>query len=115
MAELDRTFAALADPTRLSIVSLLRRRPLRSGDLAQALDMNPPAVSKHLRILRDAGLVQEESPADDLRARVYQLRREPFSELRDWLDELELFWSAQLAAFKAHAERKHARPKAGRK
>ena len=62
-------------------------------------------MSRHLGVLRRAGLVEEESPDDDARARIYQLRRAPFSQLRGWLDQVEAFWADQLAAFKAHAER----------
>lgn len=104
-ADLDGTLAALADPTRRAVIDLLRARPLRSSDLADALDTSRPAMSRHLGVLRRAGLVEEESPDDDARARVYQLRRAPFSQLRGWLDEVEAFWADQLAAFKAHAER----------
>lgn len=103
---LDHTFAALADPTRRAVVGLLRKTPLRSGDIANALSMSHPATSRHLRVLRQAGLVEEEVQEHDARVRVYQLRQEPFSQLRDWLDEVEAFWGDQLEAFKAHAERK---------
>jgi DNA-binding transcriptional ArsR family regulator len=110
--ELDRTFAALADPTRRAVIALLRSKPLRSSEMADALSTSRPAMSRHLRVLREAGLVEEESPNDDARVRMYQLRREPFSDLRSWLDEVEAFWAGQLAAFKAHAERRAgARPR----
>src|SRR5688500_15389477 len=99
---LDRTFTALADPTRRSIIALLREKPLRSSDMASALATSRPAMSRHLGVLRRAGLVHEESPDEDARVRVYQLRREPFSELRGWLDEVEAFWGVQLEAFVAH-------------
>jgi len=101
---LDLTFAALADPTRRAVVNLLRDAPLRSSDLADALDKSRPAMSRHLRVLRQAQLVEEESPVGDARARVYQLKRAPFSELRTWLDDVEAFWGVQLRAFKEHAE-----------
>jgi DNA-binding transcriptional ArsR family regulator len=114
--ELERTFAALGDSTRLSIVALLGKRPLRSGDLAAALATNRPAMSKHLRILREAGVVEEASMQDDARARVYRLCPGPFSELRAWLDEVEVFWASQLASFKAHAEQRSrkGRPRSGK-
>lgn len=69
--------------------------------------MSRPAMSRHLRVLRRSGLVSEEVQEHDARLRMYRLRPEPFSELRDWLDELAKFWDDQLQAFKAHAERKH--------
>jgi len=103
--KLDATFAALADPTRRGVVELLRREPRRAGDLASRLGMSPPAMSRHLRVLRKTGLVEEEGTEDDARVRVYRLRPEPFEQLRGWLDEVEAFWSDQLASFKAHAER----------
>ncbi|QSQ12706.1 ArsR/SmtB family transcription factor [Myxococcus landrumensis] len=102
---LDDTFAALADPTRRGVIDLLRDKPRRAGDLAAAFDMSPPAMSRHLRVLRKTGLVEEEAVEDDARVKVYRLRPERFSELRAWLDEVESYWSEQLLAFKEHAER----------
>ncbi len=103
---LDRTFAALADRTRRGVVDLLRKKPRRAGELAAAFDMSAPAMSRHLRVLRKTGLVEEDNLEDDARVRVYRLRAEPFAELRGWLDEVEAFWEHQLDAFKAHAERR---------
>ena len=103
-AQLDRTFAALADPTRRGVVDLLRREPRRAGELADALAMTAPAMSRHLRVLRESGLVEETADAADARARVYRLRAEPFTRLRGWLEEVEAFWTDQLGAFKRHAE-----------
>jgi DNA-binding transcriptional ArsR family regulator len=108
-AQLDLTLAALADPTRRGVIDLLRRSPRRAGELAEAFDMSPPAMSRHLRMLRKTGLVEEEELEDDARVRVYKLRRSPFSGLRQWLDEVEEFWGDQLASFKEHAERHAAR------
>jgi len=112
--DLDRTLAALADPTRRGVVDLLRRKPQRAGDLAAAFDMSPPAMSRHLRVLRKTGLVDVEDGEleDDARVRVYRLRPEPFAELRDWLTEVETFWTGQLDAFKRHAERPGRKKKA---
>ncbi len=103
---LDRTLAALADPTRREVIELLRRKPRKASDIARALSMSRPAMSRHLRVLRKTGLVAKDEPSDDARVRVYRLEREPFVELRSWLDEVEGFWTAQLASFKAHAEKK---------
>lgn len=105
MSDLDHTLTALADPTRRGIVDLLRSSPRRAGELAESLEMSPPALSRHLRVLRKNGLVEEERRGDDARVRVYRLRQEPFSDLRRWLDDVEAFWSAKLDAFKRHAER----------
>jgi DNA-binding transcriptional ArsR family regulator len=108
-AGVDRTLAALADPTRRGVVYLLLRQPRRAGEIAEALAATRPAMSRHLRVLRKAGLVEEESLEEDARARLYRLRREPFTELRGWLDDVEGFWSGQLQSFKAHAEGKAGR------
>ncbi|MCP3100711.1 metalloregulator ArsR/SmtB family transcription factor [Myxococcus sp. K15C18031901] len=106
---LDQTLTALADPTRRGVIDLLRKRPRRAGELAAAFEMTPPAMSRHLRVLRQTGLVEEEAVDDDARVKLYRLRPEPFSELRAWLDEVEAFWGDQLDAFKAHAERTRGR------
>jgi DNA-binding transcriptional ArsR family regulator len=105
-SRIDRTLAALAEPTRRSVIDLLRAKPRRASDIAEALDMTRPAMSRHLRVLRRAGLVSEEGIEEDARARVYSLEHRPFVELRDWLDEVEAFWGEQLEAFKIHAERR---------
>ncbi len=86
--DVDGILTALADPTRRGVVDLLRVRPRRAGELATAFDMAPPARSRHLRVLRTAGLVDEERGADDARVRIFRLRREPFEALHDWLDRV---------------------------
>ncbi len=63
-------------------------------------------MSRHLRVLRKAGLVEEDELEDDARVRLYRLRHEPFLELRAWLDEVESFWEDQLQSFKEHVERR---------
>ncbi len=103
-ARLDETLAALADPHRRQVVELLRERPRRAGELAEAAGLSAPAMSRHLRTLRRSGLVEETSPDFDARVRVYQLRPEPMVHLLRWLEETERLWTAQLAAFKAHVE-----------
>jgi DNA-binding transcriptional ArsR family regulator len=108
---LDNTLAALADPTRRHVVELLRERPRRAGELAADCAMSGPAMSRHLRVLRASGLVEveveEEQGEHDARLRIYQLRPEPFVALQAWLDQVQAFWTDQLGAFKAHAERTH--------
>ncbi len=103
-AALDTTLAALADPNRRRVVELLRERPRRAGDLAQAAGLTAPAMSRHLRTLRRAGLVEETSPEFDARVRLYRLRREPMADLLRWLEETDRMWAEQLAAFKARVE-----------
>lgn len=110
-ANLDATLAALADPTRRRVIELLRERPQPAGELAASVKMSPPAMSRHLRVLRATGLVEAELVDDDARLRVYRLRPERFVALQAWLDQVQAFWGEQLGAFKAHAERGRKRRK----
>lgn len=96
--------AALTDPTRRAVVRLLARQPHRAGELAAALSMSPPTLSRHLRVLRQSGLVVDEEPASDARVRLYRLRPQALAPLQAWLDELAAYWGDQLQAFKVHAE-----------
>ena len=105
MSDLDRTLSALADPTRRAVIDLLRKKPRRAGELAEAMEMTPPAMSRHLRVLRKSGLVEESGEEDDARVRIYRLRSEQFSALKRWIEEVEAFWTQELASFKDHAER----------
>ena len=105
MSGLDGTLAALSDPTRRGVIELLRKRPRRAGELSAALGMSAPAMSRHLRLLRGHGLVEEQHSGPDARVRTYRLRQEPFRALRSWLEDVELFWARELDAFKRHAER----------
>ncbi|MER6433748.1 metalloregulator ArsR/SmtB family transcription factor [Streptomyces sp900105245] len=103
--DVDVTLSALADPTRRRIVELLHERPQRAGELVAAFEVSAPAISRHLRVLRRSGLVEEHSTENDARVRVYQLRQEPFVALQAWLDQVQAFWTDQLGAFKEHVER----------
>jgi len=104
-AKLDRTLAALADPNRRGVVELLRQRPRRAGEISDALGLAPPALSRHLKTLRESGLIEETHPEFDARVRIYALKEGAMSDLRKWLDETERLWSGQLASFKAHVEK----------
>ena len=105
----DQTLLALADPTRRGVIDLLRRQPQRASELAEQLGMSRPAMSRHLKLLRKTGLVSENELEDDARVRMYQLEREPFAQLSEWLTDVEAFWSEQLQAFKLHAEKRKKR------
>ena len=107
-ADIDRTLAALADPYRRRTIDLLREGPRRASELARELDVTPPAMSRHLRVLRQSGLVQEEHPEFDARVRIYSLRPGAIQELREWLDQIEAMWTQQLSAFRAHVAGAHA-------
>jgi DNA-binding transcriptional ArsR family regulator len=104
-ASLDRTLAALADPNRRRVVDLLRKGPLRAGEIAEKAGLTAPAMSRHLRTLRAAGLVEETHPSFDARVRIYELNAKPIAALRAWLEETEDLWTTQLASLKAHIER----------
>ncbi|GIJ44650.1 transcriptional regulator [Virgisporangium aliadipatigenens] len=106
VTDLDSTLAALADPTRRRIVELLRERPRRAGELAAEFAVTAPAVSRHLRVLRRAGLITDQVVETDARLRVYQLRREPLVALQAWVDQVQAFWADQLGAFKELAEQR---------
>src|SRR5436190_13137687 len=98
--------AALADPTRQRVVQLLSAGPRRAGELAAASGTSAPTMSRHLRVLLEAGIVADERPSADARTRVFWLRPEAMTPLRDWLDQLQAAGDEQLASFKRHVERR---------
>jgi DNA-binding transcriptional ArsR family regulator len=103
-SELAPVLTALADPTRRRVVQLLSAGPRRAGELAAASGTSAPTMSRHLRILLRAGIVADERPAADARARIFWLRPEAIAPLRAWLDELQAAGDEQLASFKRHVE-----------
>jgi DNA-binding transcriptional ArsR family regulator len=103
-AGVDATLAALADPVRRRAVELLAEQPRRAGELAAALAVSPPVMSRHLKVLRTAELVEEEHPPFDARVRIYSLRSARMGELHSWLAATEAGWAEQLSALKAHLE-----------
>ena len=112
--DLDTTLTALADPTRRRVVELLRRDPRRAGDIAAAVGVTPAALSRHLRVLRRAGIVEVDTPGDDARHRVYRLRPDRIVQLQAWLDQVQAFWTEQLGSFVEHAERRERRERTRR-
>jgi len=92
--DLSSSLTALADPTRRRIVDHIRVRPRAVGELAELLPVSQPAVSQHLRVLREAGLVRVEP---DGTRRIHHLRREGLEPLRAWV---ESFWDGALEAFR---------------
>jgi DNA-binding transcriptional ArsR family regulator len=86
------TFAALAEPNRLRIVELLRAGPRSVNDIGERLELNQPQVSKHLRVLKEAGLVEVEARAQQ---RLYELRARPLRRLHDWLERYRQLWDAR--------------------
>jgi len=103
---IDATLAALADPDRRRAVELLGQRPRRAGELADALKLPAPAMSRHLRALKASGLVEETHPEFDARVRIYALKDGAMADLKKWLADTERMWADQLASFKVHVERK---------
>lgn len=103
-AAVDRVFAALADPKRRRAVELLGQRPHSAGELAHALGLAPPAMSRHLRALKEGGLVEDGFPLFDARVRIYRLKDGATAELRQWLADTEALWAHQLASFRRHVE-----------
>ena len=83
----------------------------RAGEIAAALSITPPALSRHLRVLRRSGLIHQRGLEQDARVRIYHLQKKPFDELRGWLEEVETFWAGELAAFSDHVERSKVRGK----
>lgn len=96
----DSALAALADPTRRLVFERLAGRPSAVGELAEGLPVSRPAVSQHLKVLKQAGLVAE---AQNGTRRIYRIDPDGLVELRRWLDQ---FWDQALENFKAEAERK---------
>ncbi len=100
------TFHALADPTRLAVLELLRSEPKAAGQIAAAFTISRPAISKHLRQLHKARLVL---PTRRGRHRFYQLNVEPLEAVDAWLERYRMFWSHNLNNLKLFVEQEHAR------
>ncbi len=112
---MESAFTILAEPNRRAILSLLASSEQSVGDLERQLRMPQPSVSKHLRVLREAGLVDARVEAQ---RRVYRLRPEPLQEVDTWLEPFRRLWSAHVDALERHLDRmeRRAAPKrAGRK
>jgi DNA-binding transcriptional ArsR family regulator len=106
---------ALADPTRQRIVEMLAARELSAGDIAGQFDMSAPAISQHLKVLRDAKLVRVRA---DAQRRIYALDPEGFDEMDEWLTRIRRFWRGKLDALERalkEDDRRNFKSKAGRK
>jgi DNA-binding transcriptional ArsR family regulator len=97
------TFDVLAEPSRRDILDLLREGERSVGELVGHLALSQPGVSKHLRVLRDAGLV---AVRPDGQRRMYELRAEPLAEIDAWLGPYRRFWSSRLDALERHLDNK---------
>ena len=95
------TFTVIAEPSRRDILDLLREGERPVGDLVDALGLSQPSVSKHLRVLREAGLVEVRA---DAQRRLYRLRPQPLVELDDWLAPYRELWGRSLDRLDRHLE-----------
>jgi DNA-binding transcriptional ArsR family regulator len=105
-ASVTEMFEVLADPTRRRVVELLAEGPRRPRQLAAEAHTSPQAMSNHLRVLLDAGVVADERLPTDARARVFRLRPQSLTAVQAWLDQLQAEWRVQLRSFKQHVEGK---------
>ena len=99
---MDSSFAIVAEPNRRAILNLLLSSERSVGEIERRLRLSQPSVSKHLRVLRDAGFVESRVEAQQ---RVYRLRPEPLMELDEWLDPFRRFWSKHVDALERHLDR----------
>lgn len=100
-ARAGHVFGAIADPTRRDILDLLRREDLSAGELADEFPVSRPAISRHLRILRQAGLVRETRQSQ---SRIYSLNPKPLAEVDQWIAGYRVFWGARLHDLKRYVE-----------
>jgi len=105
-------FEIIAEPNRRAILSLLASSQQSVGEIEQRLHLPQPAVSKHLRVLRDAGFVEA---TVDAQRRLYRLKPEPFQEMDDWLEQFRRFWSSHVDALERHLDRMEQSPSTKRK
>ncbi|HEX5229745.1 MAG TPA: metalloregulator ArsR/SmtB family transcription factor [Bryobacteraceae bacterium] len=99
---MESAFEIIAEPNRRAILSLLVPSQQSVGDIERRLQMPQPAVSKHLRVLRDAGFVES---TVDAQRRLYRLKPEPLQEIDDWLAQFRRFWSVHIDALERHLDR----------
>jgi DNA-binding transcriptional ArsR family regulator len=104
---MESVFEIIAEPNRRAILSLLVSSEQSVGEIERQLRMSQPTVSKHLRVLRDAGFVES---TVDAQRRLYRLKPEPFQQVDAWLAQFRRFWSAHLDALERHLNRMDQRP-----
>ena len=102
MQGMESVFEVIAEPSRRAILGMLAGSEQTVGEIERRLRMSQPAVSKHLRVLREAGFVEA---MVDAQRRVYRLRPEPLQEVDEWLEQFRRFWSAQVDALERYLER----------
>jgi DNA-binding transcriptional ArsR family regulator len=109
---MESTFAIIAEPNRRAILSLLATSERSVGDIEEQLRVSQPSVSKHLRVLREAGFVESRV---DAQRRLYRIRPEPFMEVDAWLAPFRRFWSVHVDALERHLDRMNQVPRRERK
>jgi DNA-binding transcriptional ArsR family regulator len=102
--QLSAAFGALSDASRREMIRFLLQKPRRAGELAECVDMSPQALSRHLRVLRRAGLISERGVPNDARVRIYSVDASAFQPVQQWMAQVEDLWRRQLQAFKTFAE-----------
>jgi DNA-binding transcriptional ArsR family regulator len=102
--DIGAVFGALADPTRRRVVQLLSEGPRRAGEIAEQAAMSGPAMSRHLRVLLEAGVIADERLPGDARVRIFRLHPGSIVAVQAWLDQLQAHWDEQLQSFKRHVE-----------
>jgi DNA-binding transcriptional ArsR family regulator len=107
----ESAFEIIAEPNRRAILTLLLSSEQSVGELERRLGMSQPQVSKHLRVLREAGFVEA---TVDAQRRLYRLRPEPMQQIDEWLEQFRRFWSAHVDALERHLDRA-SQPKRARK
>ncbi|MBX5483156.1 MAG: helix-turn-helix transcriptional regulator [Myxococcaceae bacterium] len=104
---MESAFTVIAEPNRRAILTLLLESERSVGEIERALRLSQPSISKHLRVLREAGLVESRIEAQ---RRVYRLRPEPLMELDDWLIPFRRLWSKHVDALERHLDRMAKQP-----
>ncbi len=99
----DDVFIAIADPTRRQILRMLAKQPLPVKQMAAKFPVSRPAISRHLRVLRNAGLIVENARG---RQHYYHLQAERLKEVREWVSYFDVFWQDKLVNLKKHVEKK---------
>ena len=104
---MESAFAIIAEPSRRAILSLLASSEQSVGDIEERLRLPQPSISKHLRVLREAGFVESRV---DAQRRLYRIRPEPLMEVDAWLEPFRRFWSAHVDALERHLDRTNPAP-----
>jgi DNA-binding transcriptional ArsR family regulator len=109
---MESAFAIIAEPSRRAILSLLARAEQSVGDIEEALNLSQPSVSKHLRVLREAGFVESRV---DAQRRLYRIKPEPLIEIDSWLAQFRQYWSGHIDALERHLDQLDPAPRTRRK